>query len=86
VAGRENTAMEGDGCLEVLSPQERRIVRRIIERALTHGRPHPKARSSALADATRARLEQRQAKSMAAQTCPHSAHASRPRMAKGFAA
>jgi hypothetical protein len=31
---REDTATQGDGWLEVLSPQERRIVRRIIERAL----------------------------------------------------
>jgi hypothetical protein len=31
---REDTATQGDGWLEILSPQERRIVRRIIQRAL----------------------------------------------------
>jgi hypothetical protein len=38
----ESTAMQGDGWLELLTRQERRIVRRIIDRALARdGSPQP---------------------------------------------
>ena len=38
----ESTAVEGDGWLELLTRQERRIVRRIIDRALARdGSPQP---------------------------------------------